>query len=428
MQKSHNNNNSSINNKNRQEALTSQVMVRDSNSASGQRLTVSPVLSFPAITSESANEYQLASSTSIIGDEDKTMKNFSSCQTIGALQDEVATLKRSLENEKFRLDDVPFFSVASKLDPIANLSIKSRRLLKGHNGKVLCLDWAQDKRRLVSSSQDGKLIVWDAFPNNSKQEHVVTLPTTWIMACSFAPSGNFIAGGGLDNKITAYPLYAEEDSSLKKRPIGTHTSYTSCSMFLGNDQQILTGSGDSTCALWNVECGTLIQSFHGHTADVLSLDVSPGETGNTFVSVGCDKRALIWDTRIGHCGQNQYIQSFKAHIADVNSVKFYPSGDSIVTGSDDTTCRLYDLRADREVAIYKKDSILFGINSVDLSISGRILFAGGNDYTIHVWDTLKCARICILYGHENRVTYVRVSSDGTALASSSWDHTIRVWA
>uniref|UniRef100_A0A6G1SPJ5 Guanine nucleotide-binding protein subunit beta-5 n=1 Tax=Aceria tosichella TaxID=561515 RepID=A0A6G1SPJ5_9ACAR len=347
-----------------------------------------------------------------------------------ALQDEVSNLKRSLEDEKFRLDDVPFSSLASKLEPINNISIKSRRLLKGHNGKVLCLDWAQDKRRLVSSSQDGKLIVWDAFPNNPKQEHIVTLPTTWVMACSFAPSGNFIAGGGLDNKITAYPLYTDEDSStLKKRPIGTHTSYTSCSQFLGNDQQILTGSGDSTCALWNVECGTLIQSFHGHTADVLSLDVSPSETGgNTFVSVGCDKRALIWDTRVGLCGQNQFIQSFKAHVADINSVKFYPSGDSIVTGSDDTTCRLYDLRADREVAVYQKDSILFGINSVDLSISGRILFAGGNDYTIHVWDTLKCTRICILYGHDNRVTCVRVSADGTALASSSWDHTIRVWA
>lgn len=356
------------------------------------------------------------------------LKSSTGSNNIESLQDEVATLKRSLENEKFRLDDVPFFSVASKLDPITSLAIKSRRLLKGHNGKVLCLDWAQDKRRLVSSSQDGKLIVWDAFPNSSKQEHVFTLPTTWIMACSFAPSGNFIAGGGLDNKITAYPLYNEEDSTMKKRPIGTHTSYTSCSMFLGNDQQILTGSGDSTCALWNVECGTLIQSFQGHTADVLSLDVSPSETGNTFVSVGCDRRALIWDTRIGHCGQNQYIQSFKAHIADINSVKFYPSGDSIITGSDDTTCRLYDLRADREVAVYQKNSILFGINSVDLSISGRILFAGGNDYSIHVWDMLRCSRICILYGHESRVTSVRVSSDGTALASSSWDHMIRIWA
>ena len=48
--------------------------------------------------------------------------------------------------------------------------------------------------------------------------------------------------------------------------------------------QILTGSGDSTCALWDVESGQLIQSFHGHCGDVMSIDLSPSETGNLFVS------------------------------------------------------------------------------------------------------------------------------------------------
>lgn len=48
--------------------------------------------------------------------------------------------------------------------------------------------------------------------------------------------------------------------------------------------QILTGSGDSTCALWDVECSQLLQSFHGHSGDVMSVDLSPTEMGNTFVS------------------------------------------------------------------------------------------------------------------------------------------------
>ena len=48
--------------------------------------------------------------------------------------------------------------------------------------------------------------------------------------------------------------------------------------------QILTGSGDGTCALWDVESGQMIQSFHNHSADVMSLDLSPAESGNTFVS------------------------------------------------------------------------------------------------------------------------------------------------
>lgn len=48
--------------------------------------------------------------------------------------------------------------------------------------------------------------------------------------------------------------------------------------------QILTGSGDSTCALWDVESGQLLQNFHGHAGDVMALDLAPSETGNTFVS------------------------------------------------------------------------------------------------------------------------------------------------
>lgn len=47
---------------------------------------------------------------------------------------------------------------------------------------------------------------------------------------------------------------------------------------------------------------------------------------------GCDRQALIWDMRSGQC-----VQSFEGHEADINTVKFYPSGDAIVTGSDDAT-------------------------------------------------------------------------------------------
>lgn len=173
-------------------------------------------------------------------------------------------------------------SVAERLEMITFINIKPRRVLKGHQAKVLCSDWSPDKRHIVSSSQDGKLIVWDAF--TTSKEHSVTMPTTWVMACAYAPSGNLIACGGLDNKVTVYPVNSDDEMQAKKKTVGTHTSYTSCCIFPNSDQQILTGSGDSTCALWDVESGQLLQSFHGHTGDVMSIDLAPNETGNTFVS------------------------------------------------------------------------------------------------------------------------------------------------
>lgn len=57
-----------------------------------------------------------------------------------------------------------------------------------------------------------------------------------------------------------------------------------------------------------------------------------------FVSGGCDKVANVWDMRTGEC-----VQMFEGHDSDINSVRFYPSGDAFATGSDDATCRLFDL-------------------------------------------------------------------------------------
>uniref|UniRef100_A0A668SSS9 G protein subunit beta 5 n=1 Tax=Oreochromis aureus TaxID=47969 RepID=A0A668SSS9_OREAU len=294
-------------------------------------------------------------------------------ETLESLKRESETLKKKLEEERNKLNDVELHQVAEKVEVLSALSIKTRRVLKGHGNKVLCMDWCKDKRRMVSSSQDGKVIVWDAFTLN--KEHGVPLPCTWVLACAYAPSGCAIACGGLDNKCSVIPLSLDKNENLaaKKKSVAMHTNYVSGCSFTNSDMQ------------------------------------------------GCDMKANVWDMRSG-----QNIQSFESHESDINCVKYYPSGDAFASASDDATCRFYDLRADREVAVYQKDSIIFGASTCDFSLSGRLLFAGYNDYTINVWDVLKGTRATILFGHENRVSRVRVSPDGTALGSASWDSTLRV--
>ena len=105
---------------------------------------------------------------------------------------------------------------------------------------------------------------------------------------------------------------------------------------------------------------------------------------------------------------------------------FFPNGDAFATGSDDASCRLFDIRADRELNSFTHDNILCGITSVAFSISGRVLFGGYDDWTCNVWDTLKGERVGVLTGHENRVSCLGVSADGMALCTGSWDSTLRV--
>ena len=60
------------------------------------------------------------------------------------------------------------------------------------------------------------------------------------------------------------------------------------------------------------------------------------------------------------------------------------------------------------------------------SVSGRLLFAGYDDFNCNVWDTLKAERVGVLTSHENRVSCLGVSSDGMALCTGSWDSTLKV--
>lgn len=73
-------------------------------------------------------------------------------------------------------------------------------------------------------------------------------------------------------------------------------------------------------------------------------------------------------------------------------MQFFPNGYAFATGSDDATCRLFDVRADQELAMYSHDNIICGITSVAFSKSGRLLLAGYDDFNCNVWDSMKTER------------------------------------
>lgn len=140
--------------------------------------------------------------------------------------------------------------------------------------------------------------------------------------------------------------------------------------------------------------------------------------------------------------------------------QFFPNSFAFGTGSDDATCRLFDIRADQvsntiqkcmllftrnvlmfsrnhhltklsfffqELTMYSHDNIICGITSVAFSKSGRLLLAGYDDFNCNVWDTLKGERAGVLAGHDNRVSCLGVTDDGMAVATGSWDSFLKIW-
>nr|XP_023969613.2 guanine nucleotide-binding protein G(I)/G(S)/G(T) subunit beta-2 [Chrysemys picta bellii] len=165
-------------------------------------------------------------------------------------------------------------------------------------------------RLLVSASQDGKLIIWDSYTTN--KVHAIPLRSSWVMTCAYAPSGNYVACGGLDNICSIYSLKTREGNVRVSRELPGHTGYLSCCRFL-DDNQIITSSGDTTCALWDIETGQQTTTFGGHSGDVMSLSLAPD--ARSFVSGACDASIKLWDVRDSMCRQ-----TFTGHESDINAV------------------------------------------------------------------------------------------------------------
>lgn len=236
------------------------------------------------------------------------------------------------------------------LEPLPRTNMKVRKTLKGHLAKIYAMHWSTDRRHLVSASQDGKLIIWDAYTTN--KVHAIPLRSSWVMTCAYAPSGNYVACGGLDNICSVYNLSARDGPTRVARELSGHSGYLSCCRFI-NDRRILTSSGDMTCMLWDIDTGAKITEFSDHLGDVMSLSINPTNQ-NIFVSGACDAFAKLWDIRTGKA-----VQTFAGHESDINAVQFFPDGNAFGTGSDDATCRLFDIRADRELNTYSVRTLGF---------------------------------------------------------------------
>jgi len=342
---------------------------------------------------------------------------------IADVKEKLRSLKAELASARQAKNDGTFDG--SNKGPIN--SVKIRRTLKGHFGKVYAMHWAgSGAEKLVSASQDGKLIIWNGNTTNKIQ--AIPLRSSWVMTCAFEQTQNkMVACGGLDNMCSIYTLSTDTALNRATCELAAHDGYLSCCRFL-DPSRIITSSGDSTCILWNLNQNQVVRHFTDHSGDVMSVSPSPTDQ-NIFVSGSCDATCKLWDIRTSRA-----VITFDGHESDINDVCFFPNGNAFGTGSDDSSCRLYDLRAYQEINSFNNQAILCGITSVAFSSSGRLLIGGYDDFKANVWDTIKSdgpdstTPVQVLGNHDNRVSCVGVQKDGQALCTGSWDTLLRIYA
>jgi hypothetical protein len=159
-------------------------------------------------------------------------------------------------------------------------------------------------------------------------------------------------------------------------------------------------------------------------SDTANVRVRPSTGRRAIISL-CISAALLL-TVVGAVsvhllGQRPLIRTLSGHSGAVDTVAFSPDGHALVSGSYDTTVKLWDVASGGELRTLRPHS-----GSVAFSPDGRTVASGAGHNTIKLWDVTSGGELRTLSGQLGNVNSVAFSPDGRTLASGDTDM-IKLW-
>jgi WD40 repeat protein len=286
----------------------------------------------------------------------------------------------------------------------------------GHTGIVRKVVFSPDGQYGISAGWDGTLKIWDTAISDKG------IPVGEVESGSPAERAGILKGDFI-NAIDNLPIYSWSDfvDTIKNNPnrkivftlkrkertlnvevipiavniegkivgrVGIRLGDMSSKTFRGHNSRFInsvaaspdgkfavSGSGDKTVRLWDIEKGTELKTFT-EDADITSVSFSPN--GKYFLS-GSIKSLTLWDIESG-----RKIKKLTGHNDWIYATAFSPDGKYIASGSYDGIIKLWDAESGYEINTLRGHN--GGVESVCFSSDGNYLLSGSGDGTIRQWD------------------------------------------
>lgn len=202
-----------------------------------------------------------------------------------------------------------------------------------------------------------------------------------------------------------------------------HSSTVTSLAFNTAGDFLASASRDKTILLWSVGSSGCENTalIRGHKNAV--LDICWSSDGTQLYSVSADKNGGIWDVASG-----QRVRTLQGHSKIVNAV----SGNRrlsplVATASDDGFCKLWDTRSRRPFFSLRESDEEYPLLAVCLSDDSSSVFIAGVSGDITHWDLRSSKPLNTISGHQDIITHLSLSPDGSTLLSHSMDNTVRTW-
>ena len=266
----------------------------------------------------------------------------------------------------------------------------------------------------------------------------------YVLTVDASSGGDYILSGGADDAV--YLWNAHNNQRIYRR---TFDDIVKCVRFSSDQKQFAVADRANIVSVFDTASGDLVRKFGPYVQDVSSLYFHPSEPILAFgffdndterpedtVRIDLFENAQPADLMLVNFKSGETLQTIKGHRQEINSVVFDGAGERLVSGCFDGNLRIFKLQSspdkpDSKIRYELERTIIAhprGINSVDMSLDGKLIASCGEDKVASVWNAETGELIVNLAGHSREVLGVAISPGGDMVATSSSDDTAIVWS
>ena len=318
---------------------------------------------------------------------------------------------------------------------------EERQRLYAHRDTIANLEFSPDGALLATASRDQSVKIWD-IDKGVQVTSYVDLGDR-IQDIEFSPDGEFLLIGlgeagnfpdGSDSPADSSAYLWDLRNRTQAQVFSGHSNWVWAADISPDGSLFASGSGplfgpesvaalDASARIWDAETGEEIMALAGHEDTVDSVRFLPD--GEQLLSASWDGTIRRWDLETGAERQRYTIED-----ASVFMIDLMPNGAQFVSGSSDAIIRLWDIESGEILREYRGHAD--PVNGVHVSDDGKLMVSasggwGRNDLTVRLWDVESGELLQTFEGHGHIVNYARLAPNKEFIISSSWDQTVRMW-
>ncbi|PRD26511.1 UNVERIFIED_CONTAM: Wdr47 [Trichonephila clavipes] len=301
--------------------------------------------------------------------------------------------------------------------------------------------------QLYAIGSNSKTLRICAYPKitDLREDHVVHQPTVLykkvkhhkgsIYCLAWSPSGELLATGSNDKTVKLMKFNMETcNVDSNEAELSMHDGTVRDMCFIEDTtskSSLLISGGAGDCKIYVTDCDTATpyQALSGHSGHILALYTWGGAM---FVSGSQDRTIRFWDLRTKGCVHlvTPPPLSGSGPGSPVATVCVDPSGRLLVSGQEDATCMLYDIRGGRHIQYFKPHTA--DIRTARFSPRAYYLLTGSYDHKVGLIDlqgdlTQPLPMISVAE-HSDKVIQARWHPREFSFLTTSADKTATLWA